>query len=250
MGWELHLTMVKKILMNKDGKKYLVKDAKKDLHTEFGYFKKQDLKKKGNVKTNMGTEFSIFDANFMDVYRRIKRGAQIIPLKDIGLILTETGIGKKSKVVDAGSGSGAVSCFIANLVKEVFTYEIREDFFKIVEHNIKLLGLKNINLKLQDIYKKIDEEDVDLVLLDLPEPWLAIKNAEKALKVGGFLVSYSPTLPQVMDFVEKVRENKKFSYIKTAEITERNWDVDGRKVRPKSQAIGHSGFLTFSRKIG
>jgi len=238
-----------KILMNQSGKKFLVRDIKKDYHTKYGFFKKEDLHKNSKIKSNIGKVFNVFDASFIDLFKKIKRDAQIIPLKDIGLIVTETGINNKSKVVDAGSGSGAVACFLANLVKEVVTYEIREDFIEIVKHNIKQLGLKNIKIKNKDIYEKIYEKNVDLVNLDVPSPWKALKSAEKALKVGGFLVSYSPTIPQVMDFVDAVRKNKNFAYLKTSEIIEREWEVEDRKVRPRSQAIGHSGFVSFVRRI-
>ena len=241
-----------KILMNKHGKKFLVKDLDKDMHTQYGYFKKEDLKKSkqgSKIKTNTGKEFSVFSPNFIDLYRKIKRDAQIIPLKDIGLIVSETGINSKSKVVDAGSGSGALACFLANIVKEVVSYEIREDFIKIVKHNVKFLGLNNLKVKNKNIYDGIAEKNVDLIVLDLPEPWKAIETAKKALKAGGFLVSYSPTIPQVADFVNKINKDESFAYIKTSEMIEREWDVDGRKVRPRSQAIGHSGFISFVRKI-
>jgi len=240
---------MKKTLMNKEGNKFLVKDISKDLHTKFGFFNKKDLDKKNTkIKSNTGKEFSVFTPSFIDIYRKIKRGAQVIPLKDIGLIVSETGINYESKVVDAGAGSGAVCCFLANIAKEVITYEIREDFIDIVKINIKNLNLKNIKIKNKDIYEGIEEKNVDLIILDLPSPWKALGSAEKALKVGGFLVSYSPTIPQVMDFVNAVKE-KNFAYIKTSEIIEREWEVDERKVRPKSQPMGHSGFLTFIRKI-
>ena len=239
-----------KVLMNKLGKRFLVKDTTKDMHTQFGYFKKEDLKaKNGRIKTNTGKEFAIFDAYFIDLHKKIKRDAQIIPLKDIGLIVSETGVNKKSRVVDAGSGSGALACFLANIAKEVITYEIREDFIEIVKNNIKFLNIKNIKIKNKNIYDGIDEKNVDLVVLDLPEPWKALESAEKSLKAGGFLVSYSPTIPQVMDFVNYVRKNENFAYLKTSEIIEREWEVEERKVRPRSQAIGHSGFLSFVRKI-
>ncbi|MBL7055517.1 tRNA (adenine-N1)-methyltransferase [Candidatus Woesearchaeota archaeon] len=243
--------MVLRIVINKEGKKFLVKDTSQDLHTQYGFLKKEDLKKKSGSKlvSNTGKEFSIFDARFIDLYRKIKRGAQIIPLKDIGLIISETGISKKSKVLDSGSGSGATTCFLANIVKEVISYEIREDFFKIVEKNIKNLGLKNVKLKHKDIYLGISEKNLDLIVLDLPEPWKVIEHAAISLKPGAFLVSYSPTIPQVMDFVDAIRKNEKFSYLKTSEIIEREWEVESRKVRPRSQAIGHSGFLSFVRKI-
>ena len=239
-----------KVLMNKSGKKFLVRDTGNDMHTQFGYFDKKDLKaKSGKIRTNTGNEFAIFSPFFVDLHRKIKTGAQIIPLKDIGLIVSETGINNKSKVVDAGAGSGALACFLANIAKEVTTYEIREDFIEIVKNNIKFLGLKNIKIKNKNIYDGIDETNVDLVVLDLPEPWKAIGSAEKSLKAGGFLVSYSPTIPQVMDFANEARKNDNLVYLKTSEIIEREWEVEERKVRPKSQAMGHSGFLSFARKI-
>lgn len=238
-----------KVLISKNDK-FLVKDTSKDYHTKHGFFKKEDLKKIGKaIKTNTGKEFSIFNPYSIDLYKKIKRDAQIIPLKDIGLIVAETGINNKSKVVDAGAGSGALCCFLANIAKEVTTYEIREDFIEIVKKNIEFLKLKNVKIKNKDIYYGIDEKNVDVIVLDLPEPWNAIEAAKKALKVGGFLVSYSPTIPQTADFVNAVNKDKNFAHVKTSEIVEREWEIEGRKVRPKSQGIGHSGFVSFVRMI-
>lgn len=243
---------VEKILITKQGKKFYVKDSSKDFHCQFGLIKASDLKKAkpgSVVKTNTDKELYVIEPNFVDIYRKIKRGAQIIPLKDIGSIITETGLNPKSKVVDAGAGSGGLSCFMATIAKEVTTYDIRDDFIKIVEKNKESLGLKNLKIKKGSVYDSITEKNVDIVTLDLPEPWEAVDNAEKALKAGGFMVSYSPTIPQVMDFIKAIKENEKLIFLKTIEIIERDWDVDGRKVRPATQKIGHSGFLTFVRKV-
>ena len=243
---------IKKILITKQGKKFYVRDMDKDFHTQYGFVKKEDLKKIKDetvLKTNTHKEFAIFSPFFADLYRKIKRDAQIIPLKDVGLIIAETGINKNSKIIDAGSGSGALAFFLAHLCKEVVTYEIREDFIEIVKKNIEFLGLKNIKIKNKDVYSGIDEKDIDLVVLDLPEPWKAITNAKKALKVGGFLVSYSPSIPQTMDFVNEIHKNTNFVHVKTSEIIEREWEVEERKVRPKSRGIGHSGFISFCRRI-
>ena len=239
---------MKKILFTKQGEKIYVKDSSKDFHTKHGYIKKQDLKKT-KATTNTGKKFYIVNPSFIDLFKKIKRAPQIIPLKDIAAIITETGINKESIVVDAGSGSGALSCFLANIVKKVYTYEIREDFIEVVKRNKEFLNLKNLIIKKQNIYEKLSEKNIDLITLDLPEPWKALNNTEKALKKGGFLVSYSPTIPQISDFVKEVKKNKNFIFIKTIEIIERNWEVDERKIRPKSQAIGHSGFLTFARRV-
>src|SRR3989344_133104 len=243
---------IKKILITRHGRKFYAKDLENDLHTQYGFVKKEDLKesKEGDlVKSNTEKEFFIFNPSFIDLYKKIKRDAQIIPLKDIGFIIAETGINRESKVLDAGSGSGALACFLASVAKEVITYELREDFIEIVKSNIDFLGLKNIKIKNKNIYEEIEDKDIDVIILDVPEPWKAIENCSKALKPGGFLVSYSPSIPQVADFVNALRKNEIFVYLKTCEITEREWEVEERKVRPKSAAIGHSGFMSFARKV-
>ena len=244
--------MVKKILMTKQGKRFYVKDMDQDIHTQFGFVKSEHMKnaKEGEIlKSNSDQEFYFLNPNFMDVFKKIKRGAQIIPQKDIGAIISETGIGKDTRVLDAGAGSGALACFIANIAKEVVTYEIREDFAEIVEGNIKFLGLKNLKLKRKDIYNEIEDKNFDVAILDLPEPWKAIGSCEKALNPGGYVVSYSPSVPQMMDFVNEIRKNNSFVFLKSVELVEREWEVEDRKVRPKSKGIGHSGFLSFARKV-
>ena len=246
------MNAIKKILITRQGKKFYTKDLGQDLHTQYGYVKKEELKKakEGSLlKSNTNKEFFVFNPYFIDLYRKIKRDAQIIPLKDIGLIIAETGINKESKILDAGSGSGALACFLAGIAKEVVTYEIREDFIEIVKSNIDFLGFKNIKIKNKNIYNEIDDKNIDVLILDLPEPWNALESCSKALKFGGFLVSYSPSVPQVADFVNAVRKHESFVYLKTIEIIEREWEVEERKVRPKSSGLGHSGFLSFARKV-
>ncbi|MFH2020664.1 MAG: rRNA adenine N-6-methyltransferase family protein [archaeon] len=230
-------------------KSFIAKDVTKDLHTQYGFIKSSDIansKPGDHLKSNTGKEFTIYDAQFIDLYHKIKRGAQIIPRKDIGLIITETGLNKNSVVIEAGAGSGATGCLLAMICKKVYSYEIREDFFNIVKHNIELLEIKNMKLKLKDAKLGFDEKNADAILLDLPDPWGFFDMAGKSLKPGGFLISYSPTIPQVMDFVNKMPPA--FTHLKTSEIIEREWEVKDRKVRPLSQQIGHSGFLTFARK--
>lgn len=238
-----------KAVLAKDGSKFLIRDTSKDLHTQFGYIKKSDLAKKGaRISTHKSKEFAIFAPFFIDLYQKIKRDAQIIPLKDIGAIITEAGINKKSRVVDAGAGSGALTCFLASIAKEVVTYDIREDFIEVAKKNIQFLGLRNVKIKNQDIYNEIEENNVDAIILDLPEPWKALDSAAKALKMGGFVVAYCPTIMQASDFVENGRK-KDFAHIKTIEVIEREWEVEQRKVRPKFMMLGHSGFLSFLRKV-
>jgi len=226
--------------------KFLVKDPSKDYHCQDGLIKKEDMKKT-KAKTNKGVEYSVLDSGFLDIYEKMKRQAQIITLKDIGTIISETGIGKDSTVLDAGSGSGALCSFLANICKKVISYDIREDHQKVAEHNVNMLELKNIKLKIGDIREKITEKNIDVIILDMPDPWNAFEQANKALKRGGFLVIYSPTIPQVMDSVSKIPNDMIF--LKTIENIQRPWQIDERKVRPVSSYINHTAFLTFIRKI-
>ncbi len=243
--------MIQKLLISEDNYFYYVPDVSMDFHCKDGLVKAKDLKKKDGsvIKSNIGISFTLVSPSFIDRFLRIKRGPQVLILKDLGYIVAETGINKESRIVDAGSGSGAMACFLANTAKEVTTYELRNDFFKITEQNIKFLSLKNITLKKGDIYRKIDEKNIDVVALDVPEPWKAIDASYKALKFGGFIVSYSPTIPQVIRFVNAVKKNKKLLYLRTVELSKREWKIEGRAVRPRSGGIGHTGYLTFARKV-
>jgi tRNA (adenine57-N1/adenine58-N1)-methyltransferase catalytic subunit len=238
-----------KVLMTSTGRKFFYRGQ--DVHTQYGFVKKEIVENAAPgdiVETNTGKQMTVYEPGFVDLYRKIKRGAQIIPQKDLGLIISETGVNHKSVVLDAGSGSGALCCFLGHLCKKVYTYEIREDFAAIVKKNIEMLGLKNVTLRMKDIYTGIDDKKLDLIVLDLPEPWKVLPHLS-ALNHGGFLVSYSPTIPQVGDYVDAVRATPGLTFLKTVEVIERDWEVEGRKIRPRSQAIGHSGFLTFCRRI-
>jgi tRNA (adenine57-N1/adenine58-N1)-methyltransferase len=233
------------------GKHYFVSDLSKDVHTLYGTISKSDLSKPSGtvIKAGTGKEFVIIDASYIDIYKRFRKLPQTIPLKDIGLIIGETGINSNSIIVDGGLGSGALAAALAHIARHVTSYEIREDCIKTAESNIKMLGLTNIAIKKKSLYDGIDENDVDIITLDLPEPWKVIPHAAKALKIGGFLISYSPSVPQVQDFVNELHKHDQFLYLKTVELIERLWEIEGRRVRPKSTGIGHSGFISFARKI-
>ncbi len=233
-----------KVLIRK-GKKYYWNQG--DLHTSEGVIKEEDIiNAKGNVTNHLGKEFTIFDASFVDELQKIKRGPAIMLPKDIGAIIANTGIDKDSIVIDSGTGCGVTSAMIARLVRKVITYEKKEEFYKIAKKNFKKLGITNIELKNKDISEGIDEEEADLITLDLPEPWNVLKHALNVLKSGSFVVSYLPTIIQVKELVERSRN---FYHEKTIEILEREWFIEGKKVRPKNQMLGHTGFLVFLRKI-
>ena len=230
------------VALTKEGKRYLIKG--KELHTQYGYVKNP---KKGLNKTHLGKEIYVFKPGFVDLLWKIKRGPAIITPKDIGYIIAETGIGKNSVALDAGTGSAYLAAYLANICKKVYSYEIRKDHYKLAKENIKFLGLKNVVIKNRDLFKGIKEKNLDLIVFDLPEPWTGLEQACKALKVGGFLVCYLPNLNQVTKTISRLP--KHLIHVKTTELIEREWIIDKQHLRPKAKSLMHTAFLVFFRKV-
>ena len=235
--------MINKTLVDNKGNIYYYK--KGDFHCSDGTIKEKDIIN-GKIKTNTGKELICFEASFIDNLNKIKRGPAIINQKDFGAIIGTIGLTTGSIVVDAGSGSGALALNLANIGCKVVTYELRKEFYEIAKENFKNLNDKII-IKNQDIYEGIDEQNVDLITLDLLEPWKVLKHAEKSLKSGGFLVSYLPTITQVIELVKEITKYK-FYLWKVSETIEREWHVEGLKVRPHNQILGHTAFIVYLRK--
>ncbi len=180
-------------------------------------------------------------------FKRLKRGPQVILPKDIGMIIAYTGIGKESTCVDAGTGSGWLAIALARIAKAVTTYDNRDEFLRIAERNKEIEGLGNLTIKKGDVTKGIDESDVDLVTLDMPDSDKALRNAKKALKAGGHVVGYLPHTEQVRKFVETL-EKLKFCNILTVETIVRDILVRAQGVRPSTKGVWHTGYLVFAQK--
>lgn len=241
---------IRKVLIEaKTGKKFYVKDLNEDFHTSSGVIKSKDLRgRKVKISSNTGEHFLLFDPTFPDLWENLKRGPQVMLQKDIGLVIAKTGVNENSKVVDAGGGSGSLCLSLANVCKEVNVYEINPEHHDIIQKNVKLFGVKNLNLRKGDVYKGIREKNLDLITLDLPEPWQVVEHAEKALKDGGHLVVYLPNLNQVKLFIDSTRKSS-IRVQETVELLERKWKITDKIMRPKFEMLGHTGFLVFCRKF-
>lgn len=180
-------------------------------------------------------------------YRRLKRMPQVMLPKDIGFIIAQAGVTKDSVCVDAGTGSGWLAVSLARIAKEVVTYDIREDFIKVAEKNKEMEHLGNLIIKNGDVSKKIDEKDVDIVTLDMPDSDKALKNAHRALKENGYVVGYLPHMEQVKKFVETL-EKLKFRNPLTFEIIMRDMLVREQGMRPSTKGVWHTGYLVFAQK--
>jgi tRNA (adenine57-N1/adenine58-N1)-methyltransferase len=181
------------------------------------------------------------------MYRKLRRGPQVILPKDIGTIIAYSGVGKESVCVDAGTGSGWLAVSLARICKHVYSYDVREDFLKIAQHNVDMLGLDNVTLKNKDVTKKIDEKEVDLVTLDMPSSEKALSNAKKALKPSGVVVGYLPNAEQVKSFVSKLNKLN-FTEIYTTETIVRDILVREEGTRPSTKGIWHTGYIVFAAR--
>lgn len=252
---------MKLIIEQSTGKKYLVKDPTQDFHTSAGIIRKKDLAGdevgkearaggagESTIKSSTGKSFSVLPARFPDLLEQLARGPQIMLAKDIGWILAKTGVNKDSAVVDAGGGSGALCLSLANVGKEVTVYENNPEHYRVLLKNVALFGFRNIKVKREDIYQGIAEKEIDVITLDLPEPWKVTAHAEAALKLGGFMVVYSPQINQIKQFIDSTKGTR-IKVLETGEILERKWKIDERIMRPEQEMLGHTGFMCWGRKL-
>jgi tRNA (adenine57-N1/adenine58-N1)-methyltransferase len=230
-------------------------EAGKTFHTHKGFVKFDDIidKEYGSTfSSSLRTEFTVLKPTLTDYIMKSSRNTQILYPKDASLIVMFSGIGPGSKVVESGTGTGALTMALAHYVMpsgKIFTYDIREESQKTAEKNLKRSGLIDFaELKLKDVTLGIDEREVDAVVLDLAVPWLVVPHAYEALKPSGIIVSFSPTIDQVVKTVEALREQN-FICIETFECIMRGMQIERGKTRPQTLMTGHTGYITHARKI-
>lgn len=201
-----------------------------------------------------GAKFVVLRPTLAEYIMKMPRGAQVIYPKDLATILLWADIYPGATVVEAGIGSGALTMTLLRAVGEtgrVVSYEIRDDFAERGLENVALyLGkVSHHILRRKDIALGIEETEIDRLVLDLPEPWRVVPEAERALRTGGIFVSYLPTVPQVVKVTEALQGSGAFGLIETFETFQRPWNIEGRSVRPALRMVAHTAFLTVARKL-
>jgi tRNA (adenine57-N1/adenine58-N1)-methyltransferase len=220
-------------------KKWLIQvTPEKQIHTHAGFIEAKDVigKEYGqSVITNTNNEIYLLYPRLNDYIFKSKRATQILYPKDMAIIASWTDLSHGKNVIEAGTGSGSLSCVIANLIRpdgHLYTYDIREESHEIAKKNIEKAGLSEfVTLKNKDAKLGLEERNMDVAILDL----------------GDTLASVSPTINQVEKLVIEL-QNEGFIEIETLEILMREMEVREGKTRPAMRMIGHTTYLTFARK--
>lgn len=200
-----------------------------------------------------GGTYTVIRPTLEDFVLKMPRGAQVIYPKDLGPLLVLADIAPGVRVLESGVGSGALSMTMLRAGADVVGYEIRDDFATTAQRNVAdFLGpqaLERYRVHTRDVYEGIDEAELDRIVLDLPEPWQVVPHATTALRPGGIIVAYTPSVVQVARLREALGAHR-FHYAETSEILRRTWHVAGDSVRPDHRMVAHTGFLTQARWLG
>ena len=250
------------------GEKVLLLDSKKrrylldlvdggEFHSHNGFVAHGDIvgcREGVVVRSTKGSEYTVLRPTLEDFVVEMPRGAQVIYPKDLAPICMLADIGPGVRVFETGIGSGALSMTMLRYGADIVGYEVREDFANRARKNVEsFLGapaLDRYEVHIADSYEGIDPElgMFDRVVLDLPEPWNVVPNAEAVLQPGGLLLAYTPSITQAV----QVREALKGKWIdaRTIEVLHRGWHIEGQAVRPDHRMVAHTAFLSVARFLG
>lgn len=206
------------------------------------------------LRSSQGRPLVALRPRLADFALKMPRGAAVVYPKDTGAILVWADIKPGNIVVEAGTGSGALTMALARAVgKEgnVISYERREDHAELAGKRIRgFFGVlpEQIDLRVGRVEEHLSQHRPDRIVLDLPEPWHSVPVAAKCLAPGGVFCCYLPTVPQVQQVRESLDAAGNFLDVMSFEVMMREWAIDGRSVRPSHRMIGHTGFITIARK--
>ncbi len=208
------------------------------------------------VRLSTGVKAYVLRPRLVDLMERFfERKTQVIYPKDLGFIILMTGIGPGSKVVELGVGSGFTTAVLAHIVGptgKVYAYEIRKDMIEIAKRNLEKAGLADrVIIKHKDAREGIDEQMVDAVIADIPEPWSVLDHVHKALRPSGVYLAFIPSTNQVVKLLKALEDRgyKGFTRPRIVEIMLREYQARSDAFRPKTLMIGHTGYIVYMFKV-
>lgn len=247
----------KVLLVDNKQRRYLITLTEgAEFHSHAGFIPHAELigRTEGTIaKSTKGASYTALRPTLEDFVLEMPRGAQVIYPKDLAPICMLADIGPGVRVLESGVGSGALSMTMLRWGADIVGYEIREDFLNRARTNVRsFLGeqaLERYDVQLRDCYEGIEESGFDRIVLDLPEPWRVVPHALGALRPGGILVAYTPSITQAAQLREAMA-TKSWSGTRTLEVLHRGWHIEGQAVRPDHRMVAHTGFLTTGRLLG
>ncbi len=206
------------------------------------------------VKLSTGESFLVLRPTYADLIPHLPRQAQVIYPKDTGPLLIWGDVFAGATVIEGGVGAGALTIALLRVVGptgRLISYELREDFAAAARSNVAAFfgDAPNWTLKNRDLYEGFDETGVDRLFLDLAEPHRALPLAASALRPGGVIVCYVPTVMQLRDTVEALQASPQFGEVESFETLQRYWQVKGLSVRPLHRMVAHSAFIIVARRL-
>ncbi len=245
------------VVVDRRGRRYMIRLESSGLfESHVGSFRHSELIGRPEgvwMATALGHRVVVFKPTMADFTREMPRIATVVYPKDLGAILVHGDIFPGARVLEAGSGSGALTIALLRAVGEdghVYSYDVRDDMIRQARSNVEAMlpGAANLTMVKGDVYEGIEDRELDRMVLDLPEPWQAAAHASEALAPGGILTSFLPTVLQVRDLAEALRRLGTFELIETVEVLVRPWEVGVRSVRPSHRMVAHTGFITTARR--
>lgn len=203
--------------------------------------------------THLGRPFYCLKPSVSDIMLKVKRMTTIVYPKDLGYLLLETSVGPGARVIEVGTGSGALTIALAKLVAPdgvVYSYERRDEFIRNAEKNVERAGcLPNVQFRMSDVAADgFSDRDVDAIFIDVPEPWAIVPHAAESVKGGHFVVSWSPNVEQVKRTIDMLNE-KDFVRISAHEMILRELLVRTQGTRPRERSITHTAYLVRAQNV-
>lgn len=251
------------LLLDPHGKRFLVRLGEHDsLHHHLGAVRHAEVIGQTDgavVRSSQGRPFVAVRPRLLDYVLEMPRRSGIVYPKDAAHLLMWADVGPGMRVLESGVGSGALTLALLRAVGEagqVVGYEQRADFLELALANLRAFsnsngsGSGNLLLRERDVYQGVVDDGFDRVVLDLPEPWRVLPHLPGALRAGGWLAAYTPSITQAAQLSDALGSSNQYVQVETHEVLLRGWHIRGAAVRPEQQMVGHTGFMTVARRLG
>ena len=244
------------LLFHTPRKKWLTKVAwDKKFHTHLGIIDFSSIigmEYGSAVRTTEGKLIFLMEPTIHDFIMKSERKTQIVYPKDLGYIVARTGLKNGSKVLEVGTGSGALATFMASIVKpegHIYSFDVNSEFMEMAKRNLEKAGMaKYVTMHQHDPHQGVDIRNVDVATVDLGDPWTVVDQVHDALKGGGAFVAICPTMNQIERTAAQLKKSG-YADIDCVELMIRNIEAREGMTRPSMRMIGHTTYLVFARKV-